>query len=101
MQKIIVTQTATEIKLDSLQGNEIVAYRSQNSENYCILARLTKKEDGHNQKFGFVAMNCSNSSPRFAEKTWYDSIRLASKTRSIVTFANMTELLTAMLNKTF
>jgi hypothetical protein len=100
MQKIIVTQTATEIKLDNLQGNEIVAYRSQNSVNYCILARLTKKDDGQ-QKYGFVAMNCSDSSPRFVEKTWFDAIRLASKTRSVVTFANMNELLTAMLNKTF
>ena len=101
MQKVIIKPVAAkEIKLNDLQGNEIVAYRSQNSPNYCILAKLTQKDFGQ-QKYGFVALNCSNSSPRYVGDTWYDAIATAGKSREIMVFASMDEMLTAMLNKTF
>ena len=101
MQKIIIKPVAAkEIKLNDLQGNEIVAYRSQNSPNYCVLAKLTQKDFGQ-QKYGFVALNCSDTPPRFVGNTWYEAITIAGKNRDVMVFTSMDEMLTAMLNKTF
>lgn len=92
-----------------MSGTEIVAYRSLNSEGYCVLAKLTSKnlfeKSGRGfpnaAQFGFVALNSSTSEPRFVGNTWQESIKLASANRDVMTFMTMQEMLTAMVNKTF
>ena len=100
MKKIIVSEVPKEVKLNDMIGNEIVAYRSLNSEGYCILSKLTKRADGE-QVYGFITLNASNSSPRFEGRNWFEAIKTASASRTIYTFNNMEEMLKAMVNKTF
>lgn len=110
MQKIIVKDTSKEVRLENMSGTEIVAYRSLNSDGYCVLAKLTSKnlfeKSGRGSfanaaQFGFVALNSSTSEPRFVGNTWQESIKLASANRDVMTFKTMQEMLTAMVNKTF
>lgn len=112
MRKIIVKDTTKEVRLENLMGSEIVAYRSLNSDGYCILTKLTSKTlferatESRNKTFnttmyGFVALNSSTAEPRFTASSWGESIKLASANRDVMTFSNMQEMLTAMVNKSF
>ena len=112
MQKIIVKNTAKEIRLENMMGTEIVAYHSLNSDAYCVLTKLTSKNlferatEVRNRTFnttmyGFVPLNSSTSEPRFVATTWQDAIKLASEKRDVMTFKTMQEMLTAMVNKAF
>lgn len=105
MQKVIINKPAVDvIKLSNLTGKEIIAYRSNNSDNYCLLAKLSTRDDMPNHigfAYGFVPLSTSNASPRYASQTWKESIRLAGATHDIMKFNSMNEMLTAMVNKTF
>lgn len=99
MKNIIVSATE-DIRVEDLTGREIVAYRSHNSENYCVLAKLTQVANV--QMYGFVPLNGFDQSPRFMGLSPKDSIeKCFKKGRKAVAFSNMKEMLTAMLNKSF
>jgi hypothetical protein len=111
MRKIVTEVKPTEVRLQNLQGTEIVAYRSKNSDNYCVLTKLTSRtlfERALPQNrvvnasaFGFVALNSSTSEPRFVASSWQGAIELASKSRDIYTFTSMKEMLESMVNNRF
>jgi hypothetical protein len=114
MRKIVTEIKPTEVRLQNLVGSEIVAYRSKNSENFCILTKLTSKTifekaltaaqkygGAPNSVYGFVALNSSTSEPRFIANTWQGAIELASKSREVFTFTSMKEMLESMVNNKF
>lgn len=112
MRKIITEAKPTEVLSRNLVGTEIVAYRSKNSENYCILTKLTSKtlfekalSNAHRHQgtnvYGFVALNSSTSEPRFVANSWLGAIELASQSRDLYTFPNMKEMLLDMVNNKF
>jgi hypothetical protein len=104
MKKIISVAKPQEVRSSELKGNEVVAYRSKNSENYCILAKLVNKKmygDKVQEVFGFVPLGSSSSEPRFVSDTWQGAIEVASQTRSVFMFETWQEMLQAMLNKRF
>ena len=109
MRKIITEAKPTEVLSRNLMGNEIVTYRSKNSENYCVLSKLTSKtifekargNTAGKNMYGFIALNGSSNEPRFASETWQGAIELASQSRDLYTFPNMKEMLLAMVNNKF
>ena len=74
----------------------IAAYRSANSEAYCVLSQVSK--DGY--RAAFIPLNGAQK-PRYFGENVYDAIEKASASRSVFLFSSMEEMLKAMVNKSF
>jgi hypothetical protein len=94
--KKIVTESVSEIKLNSLDGHEIVAYQCKSSSNVAILARLGTSGEVRagmiQNKFGFVPLGDSQGKPRYFGGSFYDSIENAMVCREVYIFDNTIEL---------
>lgn len=90
--------TIEPVTLEQLTNNELVAYHCQssgNTNNYAVLAKM----DGC--KWGFVNLGSSNNQPVYQASTRQDCIKLASTSRTLYMFDNITELIRCIYAKVF
>lgn len=106
MKRVINQAIAKEITIEELErvcgSNLIAAYKSANSENYCVLACLQKpiRENNYVSQFGFVPLN-GITEPRYAAYNLIECLKKVSTQRKLYIFDNMKELITAISNSTF
>jgi len=85
-----------EINIDELRGDELIAYKCKSDkESYAVLCKIW------HGNYGFLALNNSDSNPRYVGQTWISAIKLAAKNRDLKVFYSMQEMLEAMVNKEF
>lgn len=102
MKSIVNKQVCKEIFVEQLDGNEIIAYRCKNSEDkYAVLARLHHFDSCGNKSYGFIPLGESDSNPRYVANTWFESVKLASKSRELKVFDSCKEMIAAMKDKCF
>jgi hypothetical protein len=96
MKTLVGKKQTSVIHYSDLTGNELIAYRCQNSDAYAVLAKL-----GGGGTYGFVPLNNSNSKPRYIDASWFGSVQLAMGCRDLMVFDNMEEMITCMINRSF
>lgn len=93
MKRVVENKPIEEISVnDLLNGSKyfdtkiLFAYKSEGKSGYCF---LTKLESG---RYGFVAMNYTNTNPRFVAPSMQESLKLAVKCRDVYAFNGVEEL---------
>jgi hypothetical protein len=103
MKKIIENKPTEEITVSDVCAEKymnskiLFAYKSEGNSGWCFLAKLT--QSGVTTKYGFVAMNYTNTHPRFVAGTMAESIKMAIKCRDVYAFNGVEELAYAITNK--
>lgn len=95
MKKIILQEEdIKEILPTQLMGNETVAYKCANSDNYTMLSKINKNGRA---AYGFIPIGGGiMQDARFIEDTWIDSIKLAARHRKVYVFDSGRELIEAI-----
>jgi hypothetical protein len=105
MKKLIIEIPKECINLNSLQGNEIIAYKCKSEhDSHAILVniKMTVNADNRIYGYGFIPMNSSNSNIRYKSSTWREAIEAAiSGGRTLFVFESEKDLAKAILNNQF
>ncbi len=99
MKKIVESKPADEVTVEEICNKDnyllrkiLFAYKSEGKSGWCF---LTKIECG---KYGFVAMNYTDTNPRFVGKSMQEAIQLAVKCREVFAFNGVEELVYTITN---
>jgi hypothetical protein len=94
MKKLIIINNPKVITLDDALNSgtrKLYAYESKGKSGWCFLTKIT--EQIHSKtRYGFVAMNYTDTHPRFVADTIRESITLASHGRDVYVFDDIIEL---------
>ena len=103
MKKIVENKPTEEITITDLLNNTymlnklLFAYKSKGNSGWCFLAKLTESS-AVIQRWGFVAMNYTDTYPRFCESSLQASLKLAVKSREVFVFNGVDELSYIIIN---
>jgi len=75
----------------------LFAYESRGVSGWCFLAKLTG--EGEENLWGFVAMNYTNTHPRYVSESMMDALKRAMAQREVIVFDNVKELAEKILNR--
>ena len=107
MKKVILKESPTEITVEEAShllhmgggGTTkpiLFAYKSEGKSGWCFLAKLTNCSP---YKYGFIAMNYTDTTPRFVGDTMKQALTSAVKDRKVFAFDGVNELAYAILDK--
>jgi len=103
MQKILISQPKDTISVDDICCAAIVAYKSKDGKNYCILKKLTKgtRENLYKESWGFIPISGGDDTARYISGSWRESINLVNGNRTLFYFESGTKLIDAIYHKKF
>ena len=92
MKKIVHVTIPTDISLADpalYKQGQLYAYKSDGKSGWCFLAKITSEEV--TTRYGFIAMNYTDTHPRFVSTTIRESLLLCLRSRQPYVFANVQE----------
>lgn len=105
MKKLVVQIPQSFTTLDSLNGNEIIAYKCKSEfSSHAILVSIKMTVDVKDKiyGYGFIPMNSSNSNIRYKSSSWHEAIKAAvAGGRVLFVFESEKDLAEAILNNKF
>jgi hypothetical protein len=101
MKKVILQSSPAEITVEEASHNcfsggtdnpVLFAYKSEGKSGWCFLTKIALG------RYGFVAMNYTDTNPRFVAGSMQAALASAVRSRTVYAFNGVKELVTAIIN---
>ncbi len=99
MKRIVSEVSKDQILSSSLRGDEIVAYRCNNSTNQNIAVLCKLHRECVKERFGFINLGNPTCPPSYISENFFQSINLAKDQRKLYTFDDQKELILAIFHE--